>query len=106
VLKVLCMHIFFIAIAKCSVRLCLFQLYFLGYVVSNNGLSMDESKVSNVKQWLSPITVHEVRSFHHDVDHVLHASKKISLSDETTVAFDVIMEKLTATQVLAFPDFS
>lgn len=48
VLIVLCKEKFFFAIAKC-----LFMrdsIIFLGYVVSKGGLSMDKSKVSDVKQ--------------------------------------------------------
>ena len=37
---------------------------FLAYVVSKDGLSVDESKVTAVKQWPIPTTVHEVYSFH------------------------------------------
>ena len=40
------------------------SVLFLGYVVSKDGLSVDESKVIAVKQWPIPTTVHEVRSFH------------------------------------------
>ena len=40
------------------------SVLFLGYVVSKDGLSVDELKVIAVKQWPIPTTVHEVRSFH------------------------------------------
>lgn len=40
------------------------SVLFLGYVVSKDGLSIDESKVTVAKQWPIPTTVHEVRSFH------------------------------------------
>ena len=40
------------------------SVLFLGYVVSKDGLSIDESKVIAVKKWPIPTTVHEVRSFH------------------------------------------
>ena len=53
---------FYAAIAKCSFMTD--SVLFLGYVVSKDGLSVDESKVIVVKQWPIPTTVHEVRSFH------------------------------------------
>ena len=40
------------------------SVLFLGYVVSKDGLSVDESKVTAVKQWPIPTIVHEVRNFH------------------------------------------
>ncbi|XP_050255227.1 uncharacterized protein LOC126701144 [Quercus robur] len=40
------------------------SVLFLGYVVSKDGLSVDESKVTAVKQWPIPTTVHEVCNFH------------------------------------------
>jgi hypothetical protein len=37
---------------------------FLGYMVSKECLSVDESKVAAVEQWPLPTIVHEVHSFH------------------------------------------
>ena len=53
---------FYAAITKCSFMID--SVLFLGYVVSKDGLSVDESKVIAVKQWPIPTTVHEVCSFH------------------------------------------
>lgn len=53
---------FFVARARCSFMTN--SVLFLGYVMSKNGLSVDESKVVAVKEWLIPTTLHEVRSFH------------------------------------------
>jgi hypothetical protein len=36
---------------------------FLSHMLSENGISVDPSKVQEVMDWKSPITVHEVRSF-------------------------------------------
>jgi hypothetical protein len=36
---------------------------FLGHVLSENGISVDPSKVQEVMDWKSPTAVHEVRSF-------------------------------------------
>uniref|UniRef100_A0A251UV05 Putative reverse transcriptase domain-containing protein n=1 Tax=Helianthus annuus TaxID=4232 RepID=A0A251UV05_HELAN len=40
------------------------KVLFLGYVVSGDGIQVDESKVAAVKQWPAPTTITEVRSFH------------------------------------------
>ncbi|KAJ0829997.1 putative nucleotidyltransferase, Ribonuclease H [Helianthus annuus] len=40
------------------------KVLFLGYVVSGDGIQVDESKVAAVKQWPTPTTITEVRSFH------------------------------------------
>jgi hypothetical protein len=95
---------------------------FLGYVVSKDGLSMDESKVAAVKQWALPTTLHEVRSFHglvpfywcfiHDFSTIMAliidciGAGKFSWSDEATVAFKRINKKLSSTLVLTLTDFS
>jgi hypothetical protein len=40
------------------------SILFLGYVVSKDGLAVDESKVAAGCDWPLPTTLHEVRSFH------------------------------------------
>lgn len=37
---------------------------FLGYVVSNRGIEVDEEKIKAIKEWPIPKAVTEVRSFH------------------------------------------
>jgi len=37
---------------------------FLGYVVTAQGIEMDEEKVKAIRDWLTPKSVSEVRSFH------------------------------------------
>jgi hypothetical protein len=44
------------------------SILFLGYVVSKDGLAVDESKVAAMRDWPVPTTLHEVRSFHGLVD--------------------------------------
>ena len=62
VLIVLSREKFHVAIAKCSFMTD--SVLFRGYVVSKDGLSIDESKGTVVKQWPIPTIVHEVRSLH------------------------------------------
>ncbi|GJT13555.1 putative nucleotidyltransferase, ribonuclease H, partial [Tanacetum coccineum] len=40
------------------------KVLFLGYVVSGDGIQVDESKVAAVQEWPTPTTITEVRSFH------------------------------------------
>jgi hypothetical protein len=40
------------------------SVLFLGYVVSKDGLAVDESKVAAVRDWPIPTTLHEVRSIY------------------------------------------
>ena len=40
------------------------KVVFLGFVVSANGIDVDEEKVKSIKTWPTPISTTEVRSFH------------------------------------------
>ena len=39
------------------------KLIFLGFVVSSNGIGVDEAKVNAIKTWPQPTTLSQVRSF-------------------------------------------
>ncbi|CAA7051438.1 unnamed protein product [Microthlaspi erraticum] len=41
-----------------------YNVVFLGFVVSADGVKVDEEKVAAIREWPSPKTVSEVRSFH------------------------------------------
>ncbi|XP_073109928.1 uncharacterized protein [Elaeis guineensis] len=47
---------------KC--HFCQDRIVFLGYVVSQHGVEVDEEKVKAIKEWPVPTNVSEVRSFH------------------------------------------
>ena len=47
---------------KCS--FCMDKVVFLGYVVSVKGIEVDEEKVKAIKEWSTPKSITEVRSFH------------------------------------------
>ena len=40
------------------------KVVFLGYVVSAKGIEVDEEKVKAIKEWPTPKSITEVRSFH------------------------------------------
>ncbi|XP_019056473.1 PREDICTED: uncharacterized protein LOC109115993 [Tarenaya hassleriana] len=47
---------------KCS--FCTDEIVFLGFVVSSKGLRVDEEKIKAIKDWPTPTTIGQVRSFH------------------------------------------
>ncbi|WVZ80346.1 hypothetical protein U9M48_027830 [Paspalum notatum var. saurae] len=50
-----------------NLKKCVFlqkQLLFLGFIITSEGIHVDESKVSAVRDWPTPNTITEVRSFH------------------------------------------
>jgi hypothetical protein len=63
--QVLDVHIkekLYINIEKCS--FCMDQVVFPSFVVSGQGIWVDESKVKAIKEWPTPTNVSQVRSFH------------------------------------------
>jgi hypothetical protein len=54
-------HQLYAKFSKC--KFWLKKIPFLGHVLSENGISVDPSKVQEVMDWKAPTTVHEVRSF-------------------------------------------
>ena len=62
VLNVLRAESLFGNLKKCS--FCTNQIIFLGYVVSAKGIEVNEEKVKAIKEWPTPKSITEVRSFH------------------------------------------
>jgi hypothetical protein len=99
------------------------QVLFLGYIVSSEGLSVDDSKIEAIKQWSQPQTMTDVRSFHglasfycRFIPHFsgimalvtdcMRNNSKFVWTPEAETAFQEIKKRLTTALVLVLPDFS
>jgi hypothetical protein len=62
VLEILRKERLFANLKKCT--FCMDKLVFLGFVVSERGIEVDEEKVKAIQEWPTPTTISQVRSFH------------------------------------------
>ncbi|GKG05638.1 putative reverse transcriptase domain-containing protein, partial [Tanacetum coccineum] len=94
---------------------------FLGHVVNRDGIHIDPSKVESVKNWKTPESSTEIRSFlgltgyyrrfienfskiAKPLTLLTHKNKTYVWGDEKNEAFCILKEKLCNALVLALPD--
>jgi hypothetical protein len=120
VLDVLKKEKLFANLEKCT--FCTDQVVFLGFVVSGQGIQVDESKVVAIKEWPTPKNVSQVRSFHGLASFYRRFVKDFStiatplneLTKKGVVfkwgepqenAFQELKKRLTEAPLLMLPDF-
>jgi hypothetical protein len=99
------------------------ELIYLGFVISSNELKMDPKKVREIKEWPSPRSIFEVRSFHGlesfyrkfirnssgicmpILDIVKKKHKSFNWTEEAEKRFRMLQEKITGQPNLFLPDF-
>ncbi|MES9881596.1 MAG: reverse transcriptase domain-containing protein [Sedimenticola sp.] len=103
---------------KC--RLFKHEVEFLGHVVSENGIATDPRKIEVVKNWPTPKTVHDVRSFlglcsyyrrfvkhFADIARPLHQltekATQYKWTDACEQAFDTLKQALITAPILCYP---
>ena len=98
------------------------QVYFLGFIISDQGVEADPTKVQVIKSWPAPRNFFEVRNFHglatfyrrfiRNFSTIMASiteclkSKKIVWTITTNNAFNEIKKKMGEAPVLKLPDFS
>ncbi|GJT34341.1 putative reverse transcriptase domain-containing protein [Tanacetum coccineum] len=97
------------------------EVQFLGHVVNRDGIHVDPSKVESVKNWKTPESSTEIRSFlglagyyRRFIENFSKIAKPLTLltqknktyvwGDEQDEAFRILKEKLCNAPVLALPD--
>jgi hypothetical protein len=109
----------YVNLKKCS--FCVNAVTFLGYIVSDKGISMDEKKIRAIMEWPIPKTTGEVRSFHGLATFYKRFVKGFSAiatpltdylkknnfewGESTELAFNTLKTALTTAHLLSLPDF-
>ena len=107
--------------SKCS--FCCKQVYFLGYIVSQDGVATDPAKTSRVANWLEPTSTSKVRQFLRlasyyrqfvknfatlakSLHKLTEKNKEFKWILDCQTAFATLCRLLISTPVLAYPDYN
>ncbi|XP_071927650.1 uncharacterized mitochondrial protein AtMg00860-like [Coffea arabica] len=105
---------------KCT--FCTDRVVFLGYVVSAQGIHVDEEKIKSIQEWPTPTSVSDVRSFHGlasfyrrfvkdfstiaaPLTAVIKKNEKFFWGEAQDKAFQLLKHKLTHAPLLAILNF-
>ncbi|KAL0152770.1 hypothetical protein M9458_052493 [Cirrhinus mrigala] len=120
VLQRLCEHQLFLKLEKCEFHQS--SVSFLGYVISGDGVRMEQNKVSAISQWKEPQTIKELQRFlgfanfyrrfirnfsllATPLTALLKGTKKtLQWNSNTREAFQSLKQAFTSTPVLQHPD--
>ncbi|KAD3067023.1 hypothetical protein E3N88_34903 [Mikania micrantha] len=97
------------------------EVQFLGYVVNEQGIHVDKSKIEAIKNWDAPKTPTEVRQFlglagyyrqfiegfskiAQPLTALTHKDKKYIWNEKQEAAFQFLKQKLCSAPILSFPD--
>jgi len=97
------------------------EVTFLGYVVTPEGINVEDSKVEAIRSWPTPKSIHDIQSFHglasfyrrliRNFSTVVAPMTKIlkgssfHWNPQAQAAFEEIKSKLTQAPILALPNF-
>ncbi|GJW20207.1 putative reverse transcriptase domain-containing protein [Tanacetum coccineum] len=74
------------------------KVQFLGHVIDSRGIHVDPAKIESIKDWASPKTPTEIRSFLEGI--------KFDWGEKEENAFQLIKQKLCSAPILALPEGS
>jgi hypothetical protein len=119
VLQKLREHQLYTKFSKCD--LWLKEVSFLGHIITDGGISVDPTKVSDVLKWEPPQTVKEIKSFlglagyyrrfiegfckiARPLTSLLEKDKEFKWTDACQTSFEELKKRLTTAPVLVMPD--